>query len=1356
MTREFDTNEFHILQDSLTGRNLIEASAGTGKTFTIENLYLRLLLEKEVDVQNILVVTFTEAATAELRERIRANLSQAFHDIEAWRKVQSEEGFQHYSDWKQQQSGKSRLSIPDQILDRNLMAFDPELIRQKLRRAIINFDEAAIFTIHGFCSRMLHENAFESSILFETELIEDESRLLQEVVDDFWRSHFYEESPLIVELARRKGITPENFDRLAREIIQHPDIQLIPAQISGIMGASADIRTELNRLKTQLQEQVIALRDAAELVRCLWPPQKEALRQALFRQDVLNKRSYKPEKFDHYGRLLEDDLRRFPFQDEAKGLKQFSTQKIELAYTAKAKKAGLAKPEHPFFSDCQRLLDLKPSFNEEWDRFIIGLKLRFREFLISEDRLGQRKKLYQVQSFNDLLLDLRRALRFDNGQPDREGRLAQSIRQKYRVAMIDEFQDTDPVQYEIFDTIFHHQSSLLFMIGDPKQSIYAFRGADIFAYMEAAAGSDLRKSTLSENFRSNRDLLTAFNAIFESEYPFVYDSIGYPTARSGHGADEVRLVIEGEAPDSPPLKFWWLPGEAKKPLSKGAARKWVYEAVVATISRLLNLAREKKAAFVDVAKGEQRPVKPEDIAVLVTKNDQAFAMQECLNQAGIPAVIQSSRSVFQSEEANHLYHILRAILEPANDRLIKTALATPPLNLDAERIRRYQEDEGSLPEYEFWLELFQYYQREWKRQGFIRMFSLFLLPVQILLTRLDDGDGSEWQDKKGRWLARITAEPSLDKDIRQNLLGQPQGERRLTNLLHLMEILHQAAVELRLGPNGLIAWLQQRLALVEEESNAYELRLERDENSVKILTVHKSKGLQFPIVFCPFTWDKGFWPHFSPTDFICHTPPEENEGGHAQLLLDIGSPLRDKNLLEQRRENLAEAVRFLYVALTRAKYRGYLAWGRINKTADSALMYLRKNPDFSQVKERQDYLGKLDNSWTEEAINLICPPSAEIAGAIQTDRVRCWEAIPEIGLEIPRLGLELYRSPVEAVTLAARVMTGRVPSEWGLMSYSLLAAHGPASRVASERQDDPVGPDAPVRSGEIPSDAPPFARFPGGRITGDCVHEIFEEVDFCRVQGAAWPIRESAHLCQDEVIADLIGAKLEKFGRIEGSRGSAHYQRSLAERSAALADMLYNVLNTPLASRAGQAVCLSQIDRAHHLSELEFYYPINEKIEASALNRLVRELGLLPLRREFPSEVGRLEIRLKGGDSPRLGFMHGIIDLIFEHDGRYFIADWKTNFLGYLPEQYHQAALITSMIESGYVLQYYLYTLALDRYLATRLPNYDYERYFGGVFYLYVRGMDGVSAERGVFCDRPEKKLVTALARMFFGGTDHD
>jgi exodeoxyribonuclease V beta subunit len=1189
------SREFAIKEAPLTGVTLIDASAGTGKTYTIAALVLRLLLEKGIGLEAILVVTYTEAAVDDLKTRVRQKIIEA---IAAFTDGVSKDAF---------------------LAELLLAVAERSQAVRRLITALRNFDEAAIFTIHGFCRRVLHEHSLESGVLFDSELLVDQHDLLKEITEDFFRRTFYEASPLLAA-ACFKEFSPATLLNKLGNIHARDDLRIIP------VIAGARCLRDLTDLECDYQRLFLELAS-------LWPTKRTAVGEMLLGGGVLNGAKYNPRAIPGWLAAM-DRLAAL----DAPPLELFEKfGKFTTSALAAAAKKGAAPPADEFFDLCEKLQSVGWRLHVVLGDYSCYLEAEFFAFVREE--LQSRKAAAGSHSFDDLLTNLHQALGSEHG-PE----LIRQLNAKYRAAMIDEFQDTDPVQYEIFARIFKTPGSLLYLIGDPKQAIYSFRGADIFAYIRAVREVGNRY-TLAENWRSVPDLVAAVNAVFNGRpNPFVFAEIDFNPARAAEKPQQPLMLDHGAAP---PFQLWafqrgGLGPDAGKLLNKDAARALVLARQTAEVVRLLALGGQGRATV------GARPLTAGDLAILVRTNHEARLVQESLAGAGVTSAINSSESLFASREAVELRIILQAMLEAGDSRRLRAALATRLLGGDGRFLDLFaQQDEFLVA----WLGKFRQYQEMWGAAGFAVMFGAFL-----------ENEG-----------------------VRSRLLVWPEGERGLTNVLHLLEVLHLAGEERVLGMAGLVKYLSERIvAAGEQTSEAQQLRLESDADLVQIVTIHKAKGLQYPVVFCPFCWEGSRLAakRQKHKSFLFHDPAAGGE-----LKLDIGSAEVEANRCHAIREELAENLRLLYVALTRAAQCCYLAWGPFSGSGTSALAYLL-HAGSPEVGDREppavvDYLENLSD--------------AEIAADLQRLVARSGGTISLHFVAAPPAPV-LRETGAAQGPFSCRDFTAAPRTNWRISSFSAL----------SRRLQTPYAPgpeDIGLAAGGQPG--PPagdFMDFPRGAGPGSFLHAILEELDF---SSAARSARLS-----------FLAERLLGGG----------YDSSWLP---ALAGMVEDLLHTPLEPDRPDLI-LAKVGPAARLNELEFYFPLAD-FNPAGLDRLLADWAIAG----WPAEKIR-------------GFMKGYIDLVFCHGEKFYIVDWKSNFLGRSGSDYQRDNLRRVMAREHYCLQYLIYTVALHRYLRVRLPGYDYEKNFGGVYYIFLRGLDRQFGQgSGIYRDKPPGPLVRELSDLF-------
>ena len=1160
----------------LTGRNLIEASAGTGKTYTIAALYLRLVVEERLTVDRILVVTFTEAATQELAERIRLRLREALAVVEG-----------------------AESSDP---LYGALFSSDKDLgeAAERLKSALRNFDEAAIFTIHGFCRRLLSDHAFESGSPLDMELVTDFSHLKQRAVEDYYRQMVEGASPLYAAWLKDRKILPGGLLSFISFSTPLSRIAFLPD------GEAVDSAP----LETRLQESL-------GRARCVWETEKETALAILATDPALNRNKYRKGVEVKAERAAEALFSgRIPFGDTK------DLDRLSQASLTGATKKGKAVVENPLFevmdSLMEALTDLKGTFETNHIHHGIALA-RYVDAI-----MGEEKSKAGLMGFDDLLSRVAGVLGGHGGEA-----LAREVGKNYDAALIDEFQDTDPEQYEIFDTLF--KETTLFMIGDPKQAIYGFRGADIFAYLKAA-GEAQRGYTLDVNYRSTRGMVQAVNTLFsKGASPFLVDRIHFAPVTSAGSEDEAVLTIDG-APVTPMMIQGFEAGE-KKPLAKEAAQDLCTSLCGSQMVHLLRLGRCGRARL-----GEA-PLTEQDVAVIVRTNEQARIVKNHLTSLGIHAVLYSSGNVFDSDEAHEMALLLSACLRPWRLARVMAALTTAMIGFTAETLKVLGETPADI---EAWSVRFAELHGVWKQEGFMPMMRRFTREIEVY----------------------------------ERLVGLSDGERRVTNMQHLTALLHREAISRRMTPVGLVRWFSRMRDPSSLKSDEHQLQLESDRTAVQIVTIHKSKGLEYGVVFLPF-------PFMGYRTFKNGALFHEEE---SRLVYDAGSENLDEHRALAEGEALAEELRLLYVALTRARYHMVIPWGRVNGWERSAMARLLHAPESTNAQEAAIQIAPLTDR--EVAAHLHGLEGASNAAIT----ISCGDAESVSPLAFQE----------RSQTLApARVFQGRLPEPRVVTSFSALASSGKETREA----DYDAWRQKKVED-EIPAEG--IFAFPKGATAGTFMHTLFETLPFDADRNE----RESA--CHEMTARHGYDADLW---------------------NEAISGMVGEVLATPLHAFE-VPFTLAEVPASHRLHEMEFTFPL-KRLTPGALKEVLNRWGYGALKGG--------ELFMEGlAFSPVQGYLKGFIDLIFQVGEGFGIIDWKSNHLGNAPDRYHKEALAQAMGEHHYGLQYLLYTVALNRHLALKLgPAYDYDTHMAGAWYIFLRGVDG--SGKGVFFDRPEAGCIQEL-----------
>ena len=1210
-------SDFDVFASPLDGLSLIEASAGTGKTWTICGIYLRLLLERRLSVEQILVVTFTNAATAELRERIRARIADTLACLRG-----NAEGTGPGSGFVGQLVAAVRTRT----------ASDDGDLASALEVALQSFDAAAVHTIHGFCQRALADSAFAAGLPFAPELAAGDEALIAEAVNDFWRGRIA--APACpAALARHlaaKGDTPQKYARLVARSLAKPLARTLWPD--GVDTAAPPDTARLAAPYAAARATWAACR--AEIV-------------ALLRGSAaaLNASRYGARRIDEavaaWDAWLDGGDPAASFDDARARL--LSTRTLEAA----AKK-GAKAPEHAFFAQADALLAARSAVDDDLELARLALLRELGATVVPALRRLKRDR--RLVAFDDMLYNLYAALE----SAQRPG-LANALRTKFPVALIDEFQDTDPLQFAIFERIYGAGAAPVFLVGDPKQAIYSFRNADLHAYLRARARASATY-TLAQNQRSSQGLIEAVNGLFSANArAFLLPGLGY------------RRVAMGEHPRKPfgdatltraDLQLWALPEPADAaPIAKAQARAQSARACAREIARLVAEGRRGRIEL------GGRGLSPGDIAVLVRTHAQGSEMKRELGALGIGSVELAQESVFHSPDAEEVERVLAAINEPSREALLRAALATEMMGGDAASLAALADDEAALAAR---AERFAAYREVWLRQG-----------AGVMVRRLLTGEG-----------------------VSARMLRRDDGERRLTNLLHLGELIHAASAT-RGSPDALLRWLRGRRHDAAAD-DAAQLRLESDRNLVQIVTIYKSKGLEFPIVFCPFLWDGRAQPG----------PPgaegREYHDADGTAVIDfrgddaLGADA-DRVKAQVRLEEAAETVRLVYVALTRAIHRCYVVTGCYASRAGTGASLAES------TKSVLNWIacggGMTWESWLGKQ-------------ASRSDIAAGWASLVR-GLA-PHA--DLAPLPVDAIVpagaaqpvpaaLAARPAPAAIAPAWRIASFSGIVGGLRGEATAHDR--DAHVADGAHRPFASPADLADddILRFPRGPRAGECLHAIFERIDFTDASG--W----SAAVDRALAAHHGLGAGMPA-----------------AAPPALLRRMALSMLDEVVHAKLPGGVTLAAIPRTRCLAELEFSLPA-APIDAHGLDATLAGLGYA---------IPRLAFR------EAAGYLKGVIDLVFEHGGHYYIVDWKSNHLGWERDDYRAPALATAMVEHGYHLQLLLYALALDRYLGTRVPGYDHAAHFGGVYYVFLRGVrarwaEADGAPAGVHFDRPSRATLARI-----------
>lgn len=1205
----------------LTGVRLIEASAGTGKTYTIAALYLRLILGHDLPGKallppDILVVTFTEAATQELRDRIRTRLTQAAA---------------YFRDQAVEQ---------DPFLQQLRSAYSEERwpgCAYRLELAANWMDEAAVYTIHGWCNRMLQQHAFASGNLFYQDVDTDDQELLLQVVRDYWRRYFYPLSNSACSAVYKLATSPEHLAQLLKPL-------LFETEAFGLDCTDEDIGSAFQEWDNWDQQR----RNLETHARNLWlshQAELEALLVPASEQGWLNGTVYKKASFREKLHLIAA-WARHGADLTLKELQKFGLSKLQ---------AGLSKA-HQDKAD----LFVQPTF-QSIDAYCqhvsaeidIGDRITRHAIHWIRSRYETEKLRIARITFQDMLTRLDAALHQPTGD-----RLSEAIRQQFPIALIDEFQDTDPVQYRIFAHLYPSDTVndlACFMIGDPKQAIYSFRGGDIFTYLKAHQATEGRHYTLDTNFRSTAALVAGVNQIFsfaeaeqnqgafcfkqETKNPLPFTPV------AAQGRKDIWLIDRQPAPA---LTLWHIPSETA--LGLPAYRAQLAETTASQIVHLLDTAMDGKTGF-QAADGNWRNLQPADIAILVRSNTEANAMRKALATRQLRSVYLSEReSIFSSAEAGDMLIWLQALAEPRNERKVRAALSTATLGWSYQSLQQLTWDEAAWEQH---LERFLSYRQRWQKDG--------ILPTL-------------------RQLMSDYALPSA-------LMNRDNGERSLTNLLHLAELLQQASSRLE-GEPALIRYLTETMATTQSAEESV-IRLESDANLIKIITIHKSKGLEYPLVFLPFICS---------FREVCGRNNSYYRYHDTAYKLGIDLSKTEEIQALSDKERLQEDLRLLYVAITRARYACWLGVAAI-KTGNSKSSQLDKTA-----------LGYLMAWQSSTPANALPQKLALIKGDCEDIAI----------IALPAANPTPYQARQTEISLDTALFSkARIADNWWIASYSALqtehTCHDTPFRPDSENiaetyRDDKQNDEADIGPLLPPGPITGLHSLPRGAGPGVLIHELLEQ---CAQAGFKTVQSQPA-------IASQLIAKLFKQPQWED-------KRRVVETS------LQDWLQIPLLPHA--SLSLADLEPTQYQAEMEFLLGVDQ-VDVQGIDALIKQQLFPGLARP-----GLVANQLNG-------LLKGFIDLVFVHRQQYYVLDYKFNSLGSRDADYTQPGLTTAMLGKRYDLQAVLYLLALHRLLKVRLgTSYDYDRDLGGCVYLFLRGVHSASSGR-VFA-KPPKSLILSLDRMF-------
>ena len=1043
--------DFEIASVPLVGTSLVEAGAGTGKTYNIASLYVRAIIDKKLTPGNILVLTYTEAATAELRQRLRARIKEAIAVLLG-------------------EETKDEFLL-------NLAQKHGEEAAALLKEALYRFDEARISTIHGFCQHLLKENSLAFGVNPEFEILTDGKELLQEITDRYWRN-FISDTRNEFRVALQKYLVEQNLtpDALCADILTISGkkyVTVFPEQHS-----VDDFKDRFGELKRQFQE-------TSKLLEKEYDQLCRLLESGVLHKGVYNK------NID----LYLDNVRAW-LKSEITPLAP--VDKLDLFGRRMQQSFTKGNEPQPFaLNDAvDGLIRLLDEFSEVEAVF---LKEASGEIAGDYQRAKEERNLL---TYDDLLLKVEKGIRQGNES------LAKELRAKFPVALIDEFQDTDPIQYSIFHELYgKDEEHCFFMIGDPKQAIYSFRGADIHTYLKAREQADQEKRySLRYNYRSSPGMIDAVNRVFEcSADPFHMEKLAFTPAKFPGTKDPEKGELKKSGQSIAPLQFLQL---ETKSTTKGEIREEVAASVASEIVELLT----------EDHRIDDRQLAPGDIAVLVRFNKQARQVQDVLRGRGIKSVIKSRESVFRSREAGELIIMLSAILDPAFEDGIRAALSTEALGFNASGILELLENESKWDKE---VSRFQFLQKRWNQHGFSEMIS------QMMREYL----------------------------VEMNLGGFFDAERRITNHYHLVELLKKKEREYHFRPHALVRFLEKKY---EDESGTPAdeelIRLESDAGLVQIVTMHASKGLEYPVVFCPFLYEGINTSETGHSKLLTF----HNEDGEAAIDLGTSGERRTNHRVRKLTEDLQDTLRLSYVALTRSASACFV---HVVEGAD-----FQFSPLYALVEDPEHAVQRIGNKVRKiKDKNEECDLIAKLKELSQQETIELRDGI----INTKKVGAASVRQTLDFKILQ---YSGKDLENFpGITSFSALTGGSSDNGFSLEKPGfdyDAV----PGRSGAFEDREKNRFSLPKGAKTGTLIHHIFEEIDFCDPGTFAPVIKEQV--------------ETQGFNPEWGS-------------------ILEGMINNAVSQKLNDSVRLSDISKTDRLVEMEFHFPL-ESISYPQLVKIIR------------------------------------------------------------------------------------------------------------------------------------------------------
>lgn len=1410
----FKPKQLSLASFDLDKSSMIEASAGTGKTFTISNLVVRLLIEgikkgnssEPLDIENILIVTFTNAAASDLRARVLQKIHEcriSFDQIKNGDKT-IEELEKTFKEVAIHCFEKYSHNTIDGISIDNIKNV-ASVFSRLLTRAERNIDRASISTIHSFCNKALNQiYSFEAGRAFNVNLTQDISLEQKEAKLTVWRSLFYNDNGFDRDLLLNLlGFTDPENDTLKKAVKALEKVRLIDPD-EGYYGFSVKSyyeegvkklqKTPDDRIRYLLDEYV---KSVFQLTQYLEPLKEykgqlistssagEIAHGALYELSSGQLAGSAPywakktgliflEAVDSF--IKEDSIDINNFISKLENIDAETLSKIlnqDNSHFVKVNKGSefanqqqLETFEYSAKEFARAYLDVLRTVDTIKNELKISVAIKV---ILKTDELCERDN---VISNDEVLRQL--AVALNNKDESRGDVLASLLRKRYPVAMIDEFQDTDPVQFAIFSKLYLDQdvideSAHCYLIGDPKQSIYAFRGTDINSYNKAKELILENKGnvyTLNTNFRSCQKIIEGVNEIFEEyedpknqesaedssankeniesqnsadslpekkdhtayqyvEHPFDYyknseekhldSKIQFERVNCSDKPNSVRFYFKDDSSKEIPICNYIREVSFADSQEKPKANDYYGEIAKFVALDVKRCLLEGKI----FEKGEERDVKPSDITILVNDAKENRFIQDALKKLSIQSVYFSDREsvlnsekndkITASEEATNIIYLMEAMCDNTNSPKVNRLLGSSLLRLSSEKFL----DSIKSDKLDTEITLLRACRESWEKYGFITAFSQYIYQHDLLCTILET-DG---------------------------------GERSLSNYFQIAEIVQSVNSKV-VGSNAQLLWFKELVLNNKGElsEDITKKHLESEQSLVKVMTIHKSKGLEFPIVFTPY--ESGFMALKSKDSAVYYDPDSKK----VSYALDRDNKIKGKSVKDLVEvAALQEQERLLYVALTRAKLANFISLPSCislnGKTYQSPLKKLisivskddsadsKGKPSKRATKKSKDKEVGID---TTKDVVVNDPPKTQLKAVENPDLFKKLETV-----ELDEC-VELQNSISQEGEVSS-LDKGSVDNSFTVTSYSAITSGAHNDMFASSVDEKETSVEDGDSDDSKDKDLINF-NFAKGSTAGSFLHKIMEIV----------LAKDDVDKTDKDSLYNFVNSQLKyDFYHLVSKSGDDEDAKN--EKIVALSSWLYDILNANLLPKAkdGDQVKLSYLKALDCARELDYFLPCKD-FKVRVLNGICHDF--------YESEVKAFEM-LSVPELPDLkksnfkGYMNGSLDLVAKFDTetgpKFYMIDYKSNYLGNSFSQYTQQKILKSIFESRYDVQILFYSLALYRFLKTTLPNFSYEKDFGGVMYLYLRGMNSFDTKSpGQFYVKPSEALIDRLDRLFKGIND--